>query len=363
MTHGPRILFQSHNRRGLGHLMRALNLAREIRALEPGADILVHARNPSARSFCAPHAECVVEDASTGARGWRETARAFAPDVVVYDTMLPKAPADEPLARRAYVMRKCVPERQQEIFADPFLATVDVALIPHSPAEFGYELPPALAPRCVFTGPIVRAPDPTLHDALRRRHGLEPGRFTLLSTAGGGGFAATAGPFFDAVWTAHARVAERHPDLRHVVVLGPHRDAAPAPLPGMSVVQAEPELVTLFTLADLVVSEGGYNSVNEIRLTKTPAVFVPGTRRYDDQRERVDELAALGLAVVADGTPGAVAARIADVAAAPEALRAMRERYAADRVDAGNRRAAAAILGVADRAHGPSTGRVAGAAA
>lgn len=363
MKDAPRVLFHCHNRRGLGHLMRAVNLAREIRALEPGAEIVVHARNASARSFCAPHAECVVEDAERGARTWRDTARAFVPDVVVYDTMLPKDPAGEPHARRAYVMRKCVPERQQEIFADPFLATVDVALVPHSAAEFGYEVPAALAPRCVFTGPIVRAPDPSLHDALRRRHALEPDRFTLVSTAGGGGFAATAGPFFDAVWTAHARIAERHPDLRHVVVLGPHRDAAPAPLQGMSVVQAEPELVTLFTLADLVVSEGGYNSVNEIRLTKTPAVFVPGTRRYDDQRERVEELAALGLAVVADGAPGDVAARIAGVAGAPEALRAMRDRYATDRVEAGNRRAAAAILGLADRAREDAASRIAGAPA
>lgn len=363
MSDAPRILFQCHNRRGLGHLMRAVNLAREIRALEPAAEVAVHARNASARSFCAPHATCVVEDAETGANPWADTARAFAPDVVVYDTMLPNDAAAEPVARRAYVMRKCVPERQLQIFADPFLETVDVALVPHSAAEFGYEVPAALARRTVFTGPIVRAPDPSLHAALRRRHALDRGRFTLVSTAGGGGFAATAGPFFDAVWSAHARVAERHPGLRHVVVLGPHRDAAPEPLPGMSVVQAEPDLVTLFTLADLVVSEGGYNSVNEIRLTKTPAVFVPGTRRYDDQRERVDELAALGLAVVADGAPRAVAARIGKVAGAPHALREMRRCYEADRVDAGNRRAAAAILGLADRAHRGRADRVAGASA
>jgi predicted glycosyltransferase len=347
MTDGPRILFQSHNRRGLGHLMRAVNLAREIRALEPTAEILVHARNASARSFCAPHATCVVEDAATGADAWRDVARSFGPDVVVYDTMLPKEPAGEPLARRAYVMRKCVPERQEAIFADPFLDTVDLALVPHSAAEFGYAVPAALAPRCVFAGPIVRAADPRAYAALRRRHRLESRHFTLVSTAGGGGFAATAGPFFDAVWTAHADLAARIPVLRHVVVLGPHRDATPAPLPGMSVVQAEPELVSLFALADVVVSEGGYNSVNEIRLTKTPAVFVPGVRRYDDQRERVDELAALGLAAVADGEPAAVAARIAEVAGAPPALRAMRARYLTDRMDAGNRRAAAAILELA----------------
>jgi predicted glycosyltransferase len=347
MSPAPRILFQSHNRRGLGHLMRAVNIAREIRALEPGAEIVVHARNASARSFCAPHAACVVEISGDERSSWAAVARALRPDVVVYDTMLPKDPAREPDARRVYVMRKCRPERRREILGDPFLSTVALALIPHTPAEFGDELPPALAERSAFVGPIVRAPDTRAHGDLIRRHRLGRAPFTLVSTAGGGGFEATAGPFFAAVWAAHAQLAKRLPGLRHVVVLGPHREAAPEALPGMSVVRAEPELVSLFALADLVVSEGGYNSVNEIRLAKTPAVFVPGARRYDDQRERVNELAALGLAAVAEGAPEAVAARIADVAAAPEALRAMRERYAADRLDPGNRRAASAILSLA----------------
>jgi predicted glycosyltransferase len=132
----------------------------------------------------------------------------------------------------------------------------------------------------------------------------------------------------------------------------------------MSVVHSERDLVSLFALADLVVSEGGYNSVHEIRLAGTPAAFVPGARRYDDQRERVDELTALGLAAMADGAPDAVAARIAEVAASPAALRSIRERYAGDRLDADNRDAAAAILGLAERRDGEAiAARLAGAAA
>jgi spore coat polysaccharide biosynthesis predicted glycosyltransferase SpsG len=34
-----RVLFQSHNRKGMGHLVRGLNIAREITALDETADI------------------------------------------------------------------------------------------------------------------------------------------------------------------------------------------------------------------------------------------------------------------------------------------------------------------------------------
>jgi glycosyl transferase family 28 len=288
-----------------------------------------------------------VEEDGVAGTSWGDVVEDVAPDVVVYDTMLPADPEAEPDARRVYVMRKCKAERQEAILAHPFLATVDLGIIPHTRHEFGYELPADVARRSLFAGPIVRAGDPAAHAGLRERHGLDGARFVLVSSAGGGGFEATAGPFFAAVWAAHELLADRLPGLRHVVVLGPHRDAAPAALPGMSLVRAEPELASLFSLADLVVAEGGYNSVNEIRLAKAPAVFVPGDRRYDDQHERVQDLADRGLAVVATGGTEAVAAQIADVACSPLTLRSLRHRYEADRVPIGNERAARAILALA----------------
>lgn len=344
---GPRILFQSHNRRGLGHMMRALNIAREIRVLSPDARIVLHTRAPSTGRFCPPDVEWVLDAPGDG---WHDTLRRLAPDVVVYDTMIPADPAAEPVpvhARVAYVMRRCTDERHDAICASGFLDRVDVAVIPHDPAEFDRPVPAQVAGRATFTGPIVRRPTTDGIARMRDRHALGGAGFVLVSSAGGGGFAETAEPFFDAVWAAHARLADARPGLRHVVVLGPHARGGRTPLPGMRVVESEPDLVELFAAADLVVSEAGYNSVNELRLVGVPACFVPGARRWDDQAQRVRAVTERGLAFSAPpGDPESVGAAIAAVASDDDLLARLRRASAAHPLDPGNGRAARAILDV-----------------
>jgi len=344
----PRVLFRSHNRRGLGHLMRALNVAREIRAISPGAGIVLHTRNPSTAQFCPPDVEWVLDDGNDPANGWHATLRAVDPDVVVYDTMIPDDPYTEPIpaaARVAYVMRRCADERHQAIVESAFLERVDVAVVPHDRDEFDRPVPDSIADRLVFVGPIVRAPDPVRAACLRARHGLDGATRVIVSSAGGGGFAETAEPFFDGVWDAHRRLGG-DPGLRHVVVLGPHNGGAREALPGMRLVKSEPDLVDLFALADLVISEGGYNSVNEIRLVGAPACFVPGRRRWDDQLQRVRALEARGLAAVVEPGPAAdTGARIAAIADDHALLASLRRRNRELPVLPGNHGAARAILG------------------
>ena len=104
-------------------------------------------------------------------------------------------------------------------------------------------------------------------------------------------------------------------------------------------------MVNLLALSNLVIAEGGYNTVNEIRLAKTPAVFLPSARNFDDQEERVRELAAQGLAVVfTQGDPTAIAQTILELCSTESGLRAIQQRYAADRMETGNRTAAEHIV-------------------
>ncbi len=146
----------------------------------------------------------------------------------------------------------------------------------------------------------------------------------------------------------HRRIAGALPRLRHIVVKGPNYGKPLEALPGMSVVDTEPQLVDLLAASDLVIAEGGYNTVNEIRVTRTPAIFLPSSRGKDDQEERVRELERRGL--------GRVFAEPADAHGVAEAILALvaggglaqiRERYREDRVDAGNRRAAETLLSLA----------------
>jgi len=348
LTNGPRVLFQSRNRRGLGHLMRGLNLAREVLDLAPGAQVSMHTRNESAPDYCPAQVECVVEDAAVPATGWAEVLERLAPDIVVYDTMLPTGAEPLPAAARVcYVMRRCRPERQAQVFASAFLRErVDAVVVPHTAAEFGYPLPAGLSQRARFAGLIARRPDPAVQARLRATYDLADASFVLVSTGGAGGFAHSAQPFFAAVAAVQRALAERV-GLRHVVVLGPHFRGAVPDLSGAVVVRSEPALVDLFAVADLVVAEGGYNSVSELRLVKTPAVFLPGERALDDQEERVRALARLGLAVVLAGaSPTAVAREVAALVQTPERMAQMRTRYRHDTVEVGNRTAAAHLLGL-----------------
>ena len=346
---GPVVLFQSHNRRGLGHLMRGLNIAREVLALRPDARVVMHTRNASAPTFCPDGVTCVV-DTDDPAAGWRSTLTSLAPDVVVYDTMTPADPDAEPLPRGArvvHVLRAMVPEEHDRVLAGGWLARCDAVVVPHTKDEFGLPLPPAVEVRTVFAGTIARRPDPAGTAAVRAAYDVRADRPLLVSTAGGGGFADTAVPFFAAVRAVHEQAVRRlGPDgLRHVVVLGPNYTGDVPDLPGARVVRVEPRLVDLFSLADLVVSEAGYNSVSELRLLGVPAVFVPGRRRLDDQAARAAELARAGGALVVDPDPDVVAGTVTGLLADAGRMAAMRRNAQAGRLVPGNRVAARHVLG------------------
>lgn len=343
-----RFLFQVRNRRGLGHMMRGLNIARALRGLDPSAEILFYLRTPPAQGFWSPEFGYVVERDPDSLASWPEVLRAFAPDVVVYDTMLPREAAAEPVAegaRYVYIMRKCLPEKQQEVFANPFLQRMAAMLVPHVPEQFGYELPEAIRGRTAFVGPIVRLPEAATQAALRRKYGIADGDFLLTSTVGGGGFEAQADTFFATVFEVHRRVAPRLPRLRHLVIQGPNYAKTLDALPGMTVLAFEPEMVNLLAASSLVIAEGGYNTVSEIRVTGTPAIFLPSVRGNDDQEERVRALEARGLGFVfAPEAAAEIADKVLALAGRPDELAAIRARYAGEPMELGNRAAAQRIL-------------------
>ncbi len=356
MTPSPapiRLLFQCHNRRGLGHLVRGLNIAREVRLLAPSSEILFYVKNRSAEARCGSDFRCFIEPDLHGSSHWPDVVRSFSPTVIVYDTVLPEAPMEDPrlpAVRRVYIMRKCMEAKQRDIFRHPFLRRVDLILIPHTPREFGYEVPPSLERKSVFVGPIVRRPDGKIQRRLRDTYRLAADSFVLTSTAGGGGFEDSAGTFFTIVFDVHRRLYPILPNLRHLVIQGPNFGTSLSALEGMTVVGDEPDMADLFAVSDLVIAEAGYNTVNEIRLARAPAVFLPGSRTYDDQEERARALEQKGLALVfTDRVPEQVSRRIVEICTSRVQLREMRSRYESDSMETGNRAAAEKILELASR--------------
>src|SRR3954452_12945847 len=349
MSAPRRILFRCPGKRGLGHIVRGLNIAREVRALDSSADVRFYTRGAAAPALVGGEFACVVERDPDSLAAWERLVADHRPDVVVDDTLLRDEGGALPDGvHRAYVMRKSRDERHAAIVGSDLLAGVDVVIVPHTEAEFGHVLPDALRARSVFAGPIIRRPTAAGAERARARYAASGGAFLLVSTAGGGGFADTAAQLFATAAAAHRRLADRIAGLRHVVVRGPNFTGETDVLPGMTVVDFESEMVDLLAGADLVLAEGGYNTVNELRLARTPAVFVPGARAYDDQEERVAALAARGSAAIVDGaSPERAAERITAIAPSPERLAGMRACAARETLRPGNHAAAAAILGCA----------------
>ncbi len=340
MTSAPRVLFRVSNRRGLGHFMRATNLAKALRALAPAADVRMLLRRAAPPELLDPATRVWVEGiGGEPLEGWR-------PDVVVRDT-LPDEDVSraEAGSRQVFVVRRSKEERQREILAHPQLAAADLLLVPHSEEEFGDDLPPALRPRAAFVGPIVRRSTEAGRARVAERYDTRSEDFLLVSSVGGGGFTEPARAFFETVFRAHEGCRRRRGDLRHVVVRGPYFGEPLRPPPGVELVETVADLVDLFALAHLVVAEGGYNTVHELLATGTPGVFLPAPRGADDQAARVAEIAAAGLGFVAGGDdPARRAERVVAVATDAAALAACRERHAVSSFRPGNGEAARRIL-------------------
>jgi len=267
-----RTVFRIHNRRGLGHWMRSLNIATEILRLEPDTDVLFYTR--SAPPFQMDKAiRCEVaadpEDLSL-----LPIIRDFSPHVVIDDTIL-KAIDDSVSHKHILIMRKLADEKQLELFNSDLIRSMKLIIVPHTPDEFGQQIPKCLEERMLFVGPIIRQANESTISAMRRKFELRSNDFVLVSTPGGGGFKEDSERFFKVVQELHRKISI--PNLRHILIRGPNASTSVTAVDDrMTVVDSEPDLVGLFILANVVVSAGGYNSVNEIRSAKCPASFCRG---------------------------------------------------------------------------------------
>ena len=349
---GIRVLFQCYGRRGLGHLMRGSNIAKALLDLAPDAEVIFYTRSFPPEGIRDDRFDYCLESDSQGMSSWRQLVESSRPDILVYDTMLPKQPDAEPLlrsAKRAYVMRRCKPTRHQAILDNPFLEHIDRILIPHDQDEFGYELPHEMAKLAVFVGSIVRPPSPTAVPSMREKYRVDPQAFLITSTPGGGGFGSDTDGFFDLVYRAHRQLVAKTSTIRHIVIQGPRNNRSMTVLDQMVIVPIEPRMVDLIAASDVVIAAGGYNTVNEIRACKTPAIFLPGSRTHDDQVERVSRLVKRGLGwVLRDRPPEDLAHQIAELCRSPTALYEVRGRYAQDTFHCGNHRAAHQIMSLVE---------------
>jgi radical SAM protein with 4Fe4S-binding SPASM domain len=352
-----RVLFHAINGVGLGHLVRTTCLAIEARRLSPGARVLIvtNAQDASmleregldfvqlpprlAEPHVAPRRALVALPEGLHHRAFEAVVEAFDPQLVVFDTHAPPrlvVHASRRGARTALVQRELRPAALAAFLRGPAALWFDRIVMPHDAGEIDPAALPAHLP-VQLGGHVVRLPGAPV--AGPRRHGT-----FVVAMAGGGGQPVDAARFCGAVADAHWLARARFPALETVLVTGPYGRPPDRQFPGLTVERSAPDLPGLLARADVVVSQAGYNAVAELRAMGKPAIFVPGQRRMEDQRERARRLAHAGAAVLARPEARSIADQLERLLGDPARLEAMAWAHARAPIVARNREVAALLL-------------------
>ncbi|MEO8699339.1 MAG: glycosyltransferase [Kofleriaceae bacterium] len=350
-----KVAFHAINGVGLGHLVRAVSLARELPALVPGVQLLVvtNARDTSLLEregidyvqmpprLNEPHADPArsihalpepLEEAAMAA-----AFAAFAPDLVVFDTHAPMRVVRKVTAggaRCVLVLRELRPEALRAFVASGAPLAFDRLVVPHEPGEV--DLVGFGEAAVVVAGPIVKP----MTAAERSPSPL------VVAMAGGGGQPVDARRYLRAVVDAHQLARARIPALETILVTGPYAEppANVENFAGLRVIGSTPELGDLLARAWLVVSQAGYNAIAEIRMLAKPAVLVPGYRKAEDQRARALRLVHANAGMIAKPEARHLADRIEAALCTPGRLDEMQAGHRTIPLVARNREAAEAVL-------------------
>jgi pimeloyl-ACP methyl ester carboxylesterase/predicted glycosyltransferase len=188
------------------------------------------------------------------------------------------------------------------------------------PRDFGRGLPaigPWVQEHFDFSG-YVLAPDagapasPADRAALRAELGYRDDETVCLVTVGGSGVGAG---LLRRVIDAHPALRARVPGLRMIVVCGPRID--PDPLPtheGLELVTYVDRLARHLAASDVAVTQGGLTTCMELAAAKTPFVYFPLRRHFEQNlhvRHRLERYQAGRPMDLATATPEGIAAAIA----------------------------------------------------
>ncbi|MEW5895038.1 MAG: glycosyltransferase [Candidatus Omnitrophota bacterium] len=300
-----KLLIHAINGIGLGHLIRTSRIAESFEKLRDDSEIVFVTNSRYSQILEKDHktyalrkdTRDVIEGKCTYDEYLKFNTRAISkiifherPDAVLFDCELNRELVV--LCRRnsikcIFVLRVPAPERFSEIKSD--LALFDGVVVPHHEDEMPSEQRNFLRKLgAVFAGPIV--------DTFTCSANTE--RKNILITFGSGANIPDNLPLFSAVdsFLNFLRESNSSIDGQRInldIVTGPFYDGG-CDLGGFAVRTTSDSLAKDMCQAKIVISGAGYNTINEIISTKTPAVVVPLRRKWDDQFRRAEFYDRLG---------------------------------------------------------------------
>ena len=359
-----RVLFYTVNGKGLGHLMRALAIARRMRGLAPEARFLfaTSCEDPGILwregfhyvKTLAPEA---VDDHGLGrdrhrrmaAQFMRSIFEGFAPDILVVDSFAYGSVGElRPFLdgpwRRVLVSNLFLLQRDIERYRES-VRRYDLVVFPfHEDDAAGHPALEGLSRPVAFAGPIagVRIDDLLPRADARATLGL-PGNGPIVLVAAGGGGGGSVGP----VLARAAAAMPLMPDLEFALLEPPLARQLPTIAWGRNVrIVRRVPIAPCLNAFDAAITTAGMNSAAELMTAGLPMVWTPLGPPSVDQKRNVDRWVAGGIGQVpADESPLALAAALRQVLEPGNAAR-MRTAMAGSGAADGASRAAGAIIQV-----------------
>jgi UDP:flavonoid glycosyltransferase YjiC (YdhE family) len=361
-----RILFVTSNGTGLGHLTRAMAIARRLdSSLEPLV-LTLSAAAPVVREAGFP-AEYVASYATPGAGSdWRWSRRLrgrlraaiaeAAPRALVFDGAHPYQALIDALGAghqmRTVWCRRALWQPGSNPGALERTGFFDAVLEPGEVAE-SEDRGPTVPRRdeAHRVGPIVYCEETDLltRAEAERQLGLQPGRVNVLVQLG-------QGPEVrDALDRCLRHLAGRD-DVQAAALSSAIAKLISVP-EGVVRLSATYPVSRYYAAFDAVVSACGYNAYHELIRLRVPALYLPMPRQTDDQPARARFAERLGVGVATDGPAAAAIEERLDELLDPERRRAMRERLDELRLPDGAAQAAGWLEELAADRRGPARPR------
>jgi predicted glycosyltransferase len=309
----PAVVFQAPNHIGLGHLNRLSCIALALREMDDHVRCLFVVEGNShgiLEEAGLPYLSLPHPDTVKRSRDWSEWSslekervvgaiaesivRTVRPVMVVYDCF-PSESFIDPVIREGIKVALCVRKVKsiEDYIRDPRVARVlevePQLIIPHEPGDF--LLPDFLLPRAEYVGPIVKHM-PVDPEPVQVRFKLI-GKQILVISGGGGGYRDTAA-YFNLCLDAFDKLKSRMDNVVALLITGPlfSQWGDLRLTSDVRIIPFDPAFTSTCATADLVLSQGGYNSINELVLLGTPTICIPAERGFDDQFERARDVAA-----------------------------------------------------------------------
>lgn len=226
-----------------------------------------------------------------------EQIKKFRPDMLFFDqTILPGIIeyAKSKNIFLTYILREM---KSQNYFLDlgknraNLLSLFDLVLIPHEKEEVNNEFKKLLnlgfkKEKIFFVGNIFRALNLSKIPEIEKKYKQNKAEILITVVGGGGGIIQDTKKFFNHVANLAKKINLTHKNIKWLFVKGPLFTDSLS-FKEFDIIDYELNMPELFAVSDLIISRGGYNSVNEIITAKTPALINPGFCFYDDQKTRI----------------------------------------------------------------------------